>query len=340
MSEPVERPQGRFAALWPIFFVWLLFAGVSLLGTSVPGVNEPHYVCKARSLVTPDWCDRDFFVRSANVHWCFLLLTGWWSVWSSFGAVVIGGRLLQSLVLALGFVRLSGAVGLRGLRGVISAAIFALLTQLGSFSGEWILGGYESKVPAWGLGWAALGLWIDGSVRRCPRTLFFAGLCCGLGVALHPVVGGWFGLGIGGACCMWVVCRGQLKRELVGLCVFGLASVIAASPGLIPALRFLLTGGEQPAVRDRSIFVQVYWRLRHHMDPMAISSEQWCYAGVLLGVSVALGIWLQRGLRVRSEARGVWIVSHFCVCSWCCWWRSRRLPRGFWWAGMSHRWSE
>jgi hypothetical protein len=133
MSESVERPQGRFAALWPIFFVWLLFAGVSLLGTSVPGVNEPHYVCKARSLVTPEWCERDFFLRSANVHWCFLLLTGWWSAWSSFGAVVIGGRLLQSLVLALGFVRLSGAVGLGGLRGVVSAAIFAPADSAGKF---------------------------------------------------------------------------------------------------------------------------------------------------------------------------------------------------------------
>ena len=305
MSEFVERPQRRSAALWPIFFVWLLFSGVSLLGTSVPGVNEPHYVCKARSLVIPDWCERDFFLRSANVHWCFLLLTGWWSVWSSFGAVVIAGRLLQSLVLAFGFVRLSGAVGLSGWGGVISAAIFALLTQLGSFSGEWILGGYESKVPAWGLGWAALGMWIEGSVRRCPRTLCIAGLCCGLGVSLHPVVGGWFGLGIGGGCFIWVICRGHLKTELVGLGMFGLASVLAASPGLIPAIRFLLTGGEQATVRDRSIFVQVYWRLRHHMDPTAIMLEQWCYAGALLGVIVALGILLQRGTRFRSEfARG------------------------------------
>ena len=31
-------------------------------------------------------------------------------------------------------------------------AQFAFLSQLGSFSGEWLLEGFESKVSAWGLG--------------------------------------------------------------------------------------------------------------------------------------------------------------------------------------------
>lgn len=300
LSQSIDRPQRRPAVLWPILLVWLLFAGVSFLGVAVPGVNEPHYVCKARSLVDPDWCDRDFFLRSANVHWCFLLLTGWWTQWSSFGLTVIVGRVLSALVLALGWNRICGAVGLQGWRAVAAAGLFALLTQSGSFSGEWILGGFESKVPAWGLGWAALGYWIDGVSQWRPRMLVMAGLCCGLSLALHPVVGGWFGLGIGGTAVMTAVSRAQIRTEAASLGVFGAASVLAAMPGLLPAVRFLLSGEEPAAVRERAIFVQVYWRLRHHMDPVAIRFEQWCYAGVLLAVCLVLGVWLLSGWRLRA----------------------------------------
>jgi hypothetical protein len=284
--------------LWPILLVWLLFSGVSLLGTPVPGVNEPHYVCKARSLIDPDWCERDFFLRSANVHWCFLFLTGWWSQWISFSGTVITGRLLSALVLSLGWRSLCGAVGLNGWRSLLAASIFAVVTQLGSFSGEWILGGYESKVPAWGLGWAALGYWIGGSTTGQLRRVMLAGLCCGLSVTLHPVVGGWFGVGVAGASVLRVFCGGRIRSEVISLGVFGAASIFAALPGLLPALRFLLSGQESTAVRDRAIFVQVYWRLRHHLDPTAITAEQWWFAGLLLSLVLLSGLWLQGGRRL------------------------------------------
>lgn len=296
----VNRPQHRTAVLWPILLVWLLFSGVSLLGTPVPGVNEPHYVCKARSLIDPGWCERDFFLRSANVHWCFLFLTGWWSQWISFSGTVLAGRILSALLLALGWHGLSRAAGLSGRRGVIAAGVFAVITQLGSFSGEWILGGYESKVPAWGLGWAALGYWIGGSATGQLRRVMLAGLCCGLSVALHPVVGGWIGVGVAGASVLRVFRGCGIRSEVISLGVFGAASVFAALPGLFPALRFLLSGEETSAVRDRATFVQVYWRLRHHLDPTALTAEQWCFAGLLLVLVLLSGIWLQGS---RSQGR-------------------------------------
>jgi len=283
--------------LWPIFLVWLLFSGVSLLGVPVPGVNEPHYACKARSLIDPEWCERDFFLRSANVHWCFLYLTGWWSQWISFSTTVIAGRLLSALVLALGWRCLTSAVGLCGWRSVLAASVFAVMTQLGSFSGEWILGGYESKVPAWGLGWATLGYWIGGRTTGKLWRVLLAGLCCGLSVSLHPVVGGWFGVGVAGASVLRVFCGGGIRSEVISVGVFGAASIFAALPGLLPALRFLLSGGAASAVRDRAIFVQVYWRLRHHLDPTAITTEQWCWAGLLLALVLVPGVWLQCGWR-------------------------------------------
>ncbi|MFM7058131.1 MAG: DUF6798 domain-containing protein [Planctomycetota bacterium] len=292
------RPQWQFAMLWPILLTWLLFLGVSFLGVPIPGVNEPHYISKARSLVDPGWCERDFFLQSSSVHWCFLLVTGWLTRGISFFAVAVVGRIVSALVLAVGWSLLCGSVGLRGWQRLVAAAVFAVLAQAGSFSGEWILGGYESKVPAWGLGWAALGLWIEGSCRWHLRTLVLSGLCCGLSLSLHPVVGGWFGLGVFGATCLRMLSSGRFRADVGTLGVFCAASILTALPGLLPALRFLLSHEVSAAVRDRSIFVQVYWRLRHHMDPVAIAPEQWGYAGLLLLVACVSGGWLQGGLRI------------------------------------------
>ena len=294
---------------WPILLTWLLFAGVSFLGVPNPGVNEPHYISKARSLVDPDWCARDFFLQSSNVHWCFLQLTGWLTQWISFSGTAVVGRVLSALMLAAGWSLLCGAVGLRGWQKVAAAAVFALLSQSGSFSGEWILGGYESKVPAWGLGWAALGLWINGCRSWCLRKLVLVGVCCGASVALHPVVGGWFGLGVGGASFLRLfssgrIFPGRIRAEAATLSVFGTAAILAALPGLLPALRFLLSAGVPDAIQERAIFVQVFWRLRHHLDPMAITTEQWCYAACLLLIVFVPALWLQRGLRISSVFGG------------------------------------
>ncbi|MFM8477073.1 MAG: DUF6798 domain-containing protein, partial [Planctomycetaceae bacterium] len=112
------------------------------------------------------------------------------------------------------------------------------------------------------------------------------------------VVGGWFGVGVAGASALRMFCGGRIRSEVMSLGVFGAAAVVAALPGLLPALRFLLSGDETSAVRDRAIFVQVYWRLRHHLDPTAITAEQWCCAGVLLTLVLVLNLWLQGGLRL------------------------------------------
>jgi hypothetical protein len=114
-----------------------------------------------------------------------------------------------------------------------------------------------------------------------------------MSVAMHPVVGGWFGLGIAGAAMLRVLSEGGFRREAAGLGVVVCVSVAAALPGLIPAVRFLAAGAESEVVRERALFIQVYWRLRHHMDPMAIDRGQWLWAGSLVLVCVAV-FFLQR----------------------------------------------
>lgn len=289
-----NRPQVHSGGLWSFALTWLIFLGVSLVGVRLPGVNEPHYLCKARALSEPGWCGRDFFLQSVNVHVCFLELAGWLTERFSFSKTALLGRVVSAAILAWGWFRLSDSV-LRSPRlSAVSAGVFAVVSQLGNFSGEWILGGFESKVPAWGLGWAAIGFWISGMSDRRLSTVVLGGICCGLSVALHPVVGGWFGLGIAGAALLRVLFDGGLRREAVGLGVTVCVSVVAALPGLIPALRFLASGADSEAIRERALFIQVYWRLRHHLDPTAISSMQWLWAGSLVLVCVAGFVWQRR----------------------------------------------
>ena len=62
------------------FPTWLavsaFFAIWSLLHVAVPGVNEPHYLGKARAFSDPDWCAGDFFLHSANAHAVFFNIVG------------------------------------------------------------------------------------------------------------------------------------------------------------------------------------------------------------------------------------------------------------------------
>jgi hypothetical protein len=281
-----------------------MFCGVSFLRAPVPGVNEPHYLCKARAMVSPGWCERDFFLQSQNVHVCFLQLSGWVLDWLSFDAMAVAGRVISAAVLAWGWLRLSGVVLRDGWWCAGAAGVYSVLTLTGSFSGEWILGGFESKVPAWGLGWGAVGLWIRGMVCGRWQLMVWGGLSCGMSVALHPVVGGWFGLGIAGASVFRGMQRGAVNREFWGLGIFIPAAIFASLPGLVPAVRFLLGSSEPSAVLERASFIQVYWRLRHHMDPTAIRGEQWLWALALVVVSGVAGVWLRRRNRLQIAESG------------------------------------
>jgi hypothetical protein len=85
-EDTTWRPQAEHSrvGLWSTLFIAGLFSAVSLLSSPFPGVNEPHYLAKARSFVDPTWCARDFFLTSANAHYCFFWLVGQLTQWLSF----------------------------------------------------------------------------------------------------------------------------------------------------------------------------------------------------------------------------------------------------------------
>ncbi len=266
--------------------VWLFFTAISFLIAPLPAVNEPHYLCKARALADPAWCSRDFFLQSANAHYCFLQLAGGSTLIAAPWLVTIIGRIVSCGLLAQGWVRLATALHLSPIHSCLSAVIFAACNLAGSFSGEWVLGGFESKVPAWGLALLAIAGWLTAVQHATPQksSLITAGLCSGLGSSLHPVVGGWLAVCLCSA--QLLAAPGNLRTRLHGLLLFSVPALLAALPGLIPAVLFLKAGSGPAAELSRAGFIQVFWRLRHHLDPTELTAQQWVYAAVMITLIV------------------------------------------------------
>ncbi len=320
-----------------ILAVWLIFAVSSLVGTPVPGVNEPHYLSKARSFIDSDWCRRDFFLTSVNAHYCFYSLTGPAAAVLQPGTVAVLGRLVSLLLLAWGWCRLGIACGLTAAGQVMSAGLMLAIAGLGSFSGEWIVGGFESKVPAWGLALASVAFRIRADQGSSPRDALLAGLLAGLAAAFHPVVGLWFILatvvaggadlslrmvrrsgsaqaatmpGSGGLNpadkCRWR--HGAAPRRGGEIWIYLTGCLVTSLPGLIPAAAMLRQSGITAEQNQLANFVQVFWRLKHHLDPTEFRRAAWIHTLILsLICSLCCG-WLVRSKdqpRVMAGCRGI-----------------------------------
>lgn len=292
-----------------------LFLAVSLLSSPIPGVNEPHYLCKARAFSDPTWCDGDFFLTSTNAHYCFFWLVGPLTQYFSFDSVALFGRAVSALLLAVGWTVLGGAIGLSAASRIMAAGAFAFLSQLGSFSGEWLLGGFESKVAAWGFGLCAAGFWIRGMIKPCPGWMATAGLFCGAGAMLHPVVGGWIAVCI---CMAWLMdfatayVQNRSKnavKSIAGMAAFSVATIIVALPGLVPALRLVLDNSLNQKDRELALFIQVFWRLKHHLDPTELMPSQWMYAVALLTTTVIAASVLRRRWNCDAASNDTKIAS-------------------------------
>ena len=188
-QPPHASPRGpRPGGGGPPTSVWVSAAALLLLAgfarSAVPGVNEPHYWTKARHFWQPDWLEQDLFLASANAHAGFYATVGWLAAWLSLPAAVWVARLWAAAVLAWGFTTLAQGWGLTGRQALAAVVLWLLLSAPVGLSGEWVIGGVESKVFAWGLLLAAYG-----AAWQSRRPL--AAACAGAATTLHPLVGGW-----------------------------------------------------------------------------------------------------------------------------------------------------
>ena len=209
--------------------------------------------------------------------------------------------------------------GVSGIAELLALVLFLGIQAIGNLSGEWLVGGIEAKVVTY-----AGFLWAFGlATRSDPHTNWSAtlfGMIVGLSVAMHPVVGGWIVLAVLGsflfqqlasACLsMWSSRRSENSsrgdpvqspgerpsderpshsRQLLFTrrqwAVATAAASVTAPWGLVPAIQLLLTN-VPPETRFAGTYIQVYYRLAHHLDPMTFPAAAWA------GYAALLCVWL------------------------------------------------
>ncbi len=251
-----------------VSLLFLSFLAASILRAPIPGVNEPHYLTKAKHFWDPAWARGDLFLESASPHYVFYAVVGPLTQWCSLEQTAWIGRLAALLLVAFGFESLISTV-LRSSRLIVGAAwIWLGLAAWGNLSGEWMIGGVEGKVFAYGFAFWGAGLCIR-------RKYTPAGILLGFAVSFHPVVGIWCVLAT--VCGLYFAANSpsadeHQPREASSTAQAALAIVgflLCALPGLLPALQ-VLGGAPQDIVRQANE-IQVFERLKHHLDPATFS---------------------------------------------------------------------
>lgn len=283
LDHPAKNTRLLFVALW----LTLLLYGAAV--APVPGVNEPHYLGKAKHFWDPSWCAGDLLLESSNAHAVFYFVMGYWAKWLSLPQLAWLGRSVGYALLAWGWLRGHRALGLAGWEAWWSLAGFLTLASWGNLSGEWIVGGIEGKVFSYAFLLWAFAAWSAGRIYE-------AALWGGVAISFHPVAGGW------GVLAALLALGGQnRKRPGVSDIVAALVLILAALPGLIPVLR-LIFSGDSKSVRITATYYQVYYRLAHHLDPMKFPWHAWCCYGAL-----AIGIVVGRRALTANVAGRRWM---------------------------------
>lgn len=269
----------------PLLCLWTSFLIYSFVHAPVPGVNEPQYLGKAKHYWNPDWCQGDFFLESSNPHQVFYQSFGLLTQFLSLEQSAVVGRMIAYLVLAIGWHRLCHQLTRDRWCGLSAAWFFLLLAAIGNFSGEWLVGGVEGKVLTYGF--------ILLSVAALTQQRWIsAGLTAGLAVAFHPLVGIWSLVAVALAVGLVLVRPGRtigprhdVRQKLFatlcsGRLVAGLLILVAVSlAGIIPAIAAI--SGATPELTRYGNYVQVFYRLAHHLDPMQFPAAVYVGYGVL-----------------------------------------------------------
>jgi hypothetical protein len=282
--------------------VWAGFAAGAAWRSPIPGVNEPHYLCKARHFCDRSWCERDLFLSSTDAHWLFFAAIGPLTRVLNFEQAAWIGRITVWGLLAFGWARLIGQLVPGRWSAVWSAAIFQAIQATGNLSGEWLIGGVEAK----GFSYAAL---LFAIAAACRKSWAEAGAAGGIAIAFHPVVGIWGIIALAAAAIAgWAsqpvgrssealhpaVPAPQSVRDSSVPQLFGwrqlprrflpvVLCIVCSLPGLIPAVALL---AKRPTPNEARIAdeTQVFYRLKHHLDPNRFSTRAcWSYAGMLVG---------------------------------------------------------
>lgn len=263
------RIRARFSgSLELLIYLCLIFLCTT---AAVPGINESHYLPKAKHLWDPSFAPGDLFLESHDSHYLTSMLAGLAARWLPLAAVAWLGRVLSWLLLAWAWQRLRRSLSLPAWSGAAALLGWLLAIHYGNWAGEWVVGGVEAKTMAYPFVLLGVAHVVSGNWK-------WVWLSMGAAMMWHPLVGGWAGLSAG---ILWLVQPEFAKR--VGQQLPWLAGGAAlALIGVVPAL----SGLSGPDVIDlvSAAQVHVYLRLPHHLAPQLFAPQRHVAAAITLAV--------------------------------------------------------
>ncbi len=240
--------------------VFLILVAFSSVGT--PGINESHYLTKAKHFWNPEWCSGDLFLNSADAHQTFYVVLGWPLMFLSLDVLAWSGRILCWLGFSVVWVRLNRTLSIRHGFAPLTVALFVLLTERFDMAGEWVIGGFEAKSVSYIFVVWSLELFITRKWNWFWPVL-------GAAIAFHAVIGIWALFGLLAATAMTVVMRRKpsqlrsiphhLKVNALPLTVF----LLLVAAGCLPAIS--VNAHAAPEVIAAANEIQVHQRITHHL---------------------------------------------------------------------------
>ncbi len=264
------RGFNKQAVVEVLLLVLLFFA---YAGDVPPMVNESHYLVKAKNFWQPEWCERDLFASSGKVHTTFYILLGWPTLFVSLPMTAWIGRFVGWTIVAVGVQRLSAAVISLRYASLAVATVWIAGIEYCNLAGEWVIGGIEAKVPAYGLVLLSLAELVH---RRWNRVWILLGAAA----AFHVLTGGWSVIAAGIA--WWFTERDRTDRQPLFTPSLFLGGAISLL-GLIPAIA--LTAGTSPEDSALAARIYSYYRIKHHLLPADFAAHWYLRSGALMVVT-------------------------------------------------------
>ena len=280
MRNPAMVAIVETALLTMLFFAYA--------GDLAPMVNESHYMVKAKNHWQPDFCHSDLFASSAKAHWTFYVLFGFPTQFLSLTQATWVGRVVGWTLLAFGLQRLCWAVQPIRFLCLAVAVVWIAGIEFCDLAGEWVVGGIEAKVPAYGF--ILLGL--SQMVQRHWGRVW---ILFGAASAFHVLTGGWSV--VAGLIAWWFTERRLDDRQRLVTPALFLGGLLALF-GLIPALALMTGVSSEDATLAARIYT--YYRIKHHLLPADFYAIWYLRHGLLIVVTAMMAkiYWNQLSIRI------------------------------------------
>lgn len=296
LEKKLTRPWVQWLAVF--LFISLGFVLVENMGFS----NEVDVLPLARQFTEPDWMPNDWYLNQpAGYRFLFSSLVGRLITAWGFLATSIVGRLFCYGLIAAGLVGIGRSLRLSLPYLLLAIALFLYSwEEQGMAAEEWIIGGLEAKLGAYGFLLLAIAAILQRQERRAAALL-------GMATSFHVLVGGW------AMVCslpLWFWHNRQswtISRFLTLGTFFGIFSAFA-TPAVVKQLT--TPAPESPLPPS---FIYVFLRLPHHLNPFAWDIISWARVGIftaLFGLAIFLVI-QQRDRSSEAQFQACWDLILF-----------------------------